>query len=154
MALVRHEGRRELGSLRRDLFDRFFDDFPDVFRRPLLVWPDRGAETFGVEEFTEDHTLVIRIELAGIDPDKDVDISVDDDVLHIAAERREEEKDEGRDYVRREFRYGSFHRDLPLPRGTSGDDVAAAYKDGILEVRVPLPEREGTATKKVPVAKS
>ena len=68
-------------------------------------------------EFVDDGALVIRAEMAGLDPDKDVEVSVEADVLHIAAERREEEKVKGRDYVRREMHYSSFHRDLPLPGG-------------------------------------
>ena len=107
----------------------------------------------GVEEFTEDGTLVVRVELAGIDPDKDVEVSVQDDILHIAAERREEEKTEDRNYVRRDLRYGSFHRDLPLPKGASQADVKASYKDGILEVRVPAPAEESAASFKIPIDK-
>jgi HSP20 family protein len=125
-----------------------------MFRRPVLLWPEREFGSIGVEEFTEDGALVVRVEIAGIDPDKDVEVSVEDDVLHIAAERREEEKTEERNYVRREFRYGSFHRDLPLPRGTVQADVKASYKDGILEVRVPAPAEESAPTSvKVPIAK-
>jgi len=135
----------------KDLFDRVFDDRLDFFRRPVLLWPGEGAGVH-VEEFREDGTLVVRAELAGIDPDKDVEISVSDHTLHIEAERREEEKKEGRDYVRQEFRYGSFVRDLPLPSGASEGDVKATYKDGILEVRVPMPEAKPLT--KIPIAKS
>lgn len=155
MSLVRHDStKREVTSPRHlDLFDRFFDDLPDVLRRPVFFWPDRGVDPIRVEEFTEDDTLVIKVELAGIDPEKDVEISVKDDVLHIGAERREEEKTEGRDYVRRELHYGAFHRDLALPKGTPDDAVKATYKDGILEIRVPLPKTAVEAPKKIPVAK-
>ena len=74
-------------------------------------------------------------------------------MLHIGAERREEEKTEGRDYVRREHRYGSFHRDIPFPKGTSEADIKASYKDGILEVRVPVKKPEPQAVKKISVTK-
>lgn len=156
MALPKHDtSKREVSPRRLEFFDRFFDDWPDGFRRPVFFWPERGLDPLRLEEFREDGTLVIRAELAGIDPDKDVEISVEDGVLHIGAERREEEKTEKRDYVRQEFRYGSFHRDLPLPTGVSEDDVKASYKDGILEVRVPMPKAEAavSTSKKVAVAK-
>jgi HSP20 family protein len=79
---------------------------------------------------------------------------LEDDVLHIGAERREEEKTEERNYVRRELRYGSFHRDLPLPKGVTQADVKASYKDGILEVRVPVPAEElAPASVKIPIDK-
>lgn len=155
MSLVRHDtAKREIQSPRRlEFFDRFFDDLPEVFRRPVLLWPERGFDPFGVEEFTEGGELVVRVELAGIDPDKDVDISIEDGMLHVAAERREETQKQDRDYVRRELRYGSFHRDLPLPKGTSDTQVTATYTDGILEIRVPLPESGAAAPVKVSVTK-
>jgi len=141
-------------ALRRfDLFDRFFDDWPEVLRRPVLFWPERNLDPMRVEEFTEEGNLVVRAELAGIDPETDVEISIDGEMLHISAERHEEEKTEERDYVRREMHYGMFRRDLPIPKGTLEDDVKATYKDGILEVRVPLGKDEIVAPKKVPVMK-
>jgi HSP20 family protein len=106
-----------------------------------------------VEEFAEGGTFVVRVELPGIDHDKDVQISLVGDTLHIDAERREEEKTEGRDYVRREIHYGSFHRELPVPKGTSEADIQASYKDGILEVRVPMTKAESEPAKKIPVTK-
>ena len=155
MAVVKHEAsKRQVANRRLDLFDRFFDDWSDIFHRPVLLWPERGVETMHVEEFSEDGTLVIRVELAGIDPEKDVDVSVMEDTLHIAAERREQEESAGRDYARREFHYGAFHRDLPLPKGTLEADVKATYKDGILEIRVPMPNELEKTTRKIPVATS
>lgn len=98
-----------------------------------------GRRMVAVEEYSEDGTLVVRAEVPGIDPDKDVQITVTDGVLKVSAERTEEEEKEGRHFHRREFRYGSFARSIPLPEGIDEDKVVASYKDGILEVRVPLP---------------
>lgn len=156
MAIVKHDPSRHEHSLKRpEFFERFFDDWPEMFHRPLFYWPERGLDPMRLEEYTEDGTLVIRAELAGIDPDKDVEISVEEGMLHIGAERREETKTEERNYVRRELHYGSFHRDLPLPTGVSDANVKASYKDGFLEVRVELPTVETTRTKKkITVAKS
>jgi len=152
MAIVKHDtSKRPLATRRFDLFDRFFDDLPEVFRRPVLLWPERGIEPMHVEEFTEDGMFVIRVEIAGIDPEKDVAVSVTGDTLHISAERREEEESEGRDYARREFQYGAFRRDLMLPTGISEADVKASYKDGILEIRVPMPTDAVESGRKVPV---
>jgi HSP20 family protein len=149
MALMRHETKPEP----LDLFDRFFGD-RSLFRRPLLMWPELPLDDLiRVEEFTEDGTMVVRAELPGIDPEKDVEIEVYDGMLHVNAERRLEETTEEKDYTRRELRYGSFTRALPLPVGATESDVKATYKDGMLEIRVPLatpPEPEAT---KVPVTK-
>ncbi len=156
MALMKHgKNGQETAVERRpgDLFESFFSDWPSMFRRPFVVVP-QGVGTIRSDEFVEGATLVVRIEMAGIDPDKDVEISLDGDVLHVSAERRQEEETKERDYTRRELRYGSFHRDLVVPKGTTEADVKASYKDGILEVRVPTEvETPETPAAKIPVAK-
>ncbi len=87
-----------------------------------------------VEDFMEDDTYVLRAELPGIDPDKDVQVSLDNDVLTIRGERRAEQ----RDRERHEFHYGTFTRSVQLPSGTKADDISAQYRDGVLELRVPI----------------
>lgn len=89
-----------------------------------------------IEDYVEEGTYVLRAEMPGIDPEKDVDITVDSGMLTIRAERREEEKD--RDH--HEFHYGSFTRSIPLPAGHDPDEVSASYIDGVLELRVPVEE--------------
>ena len=59
----------------------------------------------------------------------------------ISAERRIEKDAEDKGYTRHELRYGRFTRMLPLPEGATASDIAAAYKDGILEIRVPVPQQ-------------
>lgn len=76
------------------------------------------------------------------------------DMVHIGVERREEQKSEERDYVRRELRYGLFQRNLPLPKGSKDTEVKAKYKDGILEARIPMPKTEVQTKRKITVAKS
>jgi HSP20 family protein len=150
MTVMKRESHRsEVVPRGFDFLDRFFDDWPEMLRRPILFWPERGLAGFRVEEFHEHGAYVVKAELAGLDPEKDVDISVHNGMLHIAVERREEEKTEERDYVRREIRYGSFHRDLPLPEGASESDVKATYKNGVLEIRVPIAAAE--PRKQIPV---
>ena len=98
-----------------------------------------------VEEFVDGQTMVVRAELPGIDPDQDVDVSVSDGVLHIKAERREQTEHRDRDGYRSEFRYGSFTRDVTLPDGVNPDDINASYRDGVLEVRTPMPPKPAGA---------
>lgn len=123
---------------------------PEVFRDwpfgPLsLRWFDDlftdadGAQLIMVDEFTEDGTLVVRAEMPGLDPEKDVEITVEAGMLHITATRTEEEETTERDFRRREIRYGSYARTLPLPNGVDEHAVKASYKGGMLEVRVPMP---------------
>ena len=108
-------------------------------------WPllDIGADEFiKVEEFIDGDHLVIRAELPGVDPDRDIDVSVDNGVLTIAAERQESSREQLEKGYRSEFRYGSFVRQVQLPAGTSAEVVSAAYQDGVLEIRMPKPTPE------------
>lgn len=108
-----------------------------------------GTHVIRVEDYTEKGQYVLRAELPGVDPDKDVEITVQDGILTVTAERREDSKDEQRS----EFRYGSFTRSLALPAGADEEDVRATYHDGILEVRVSLAEAKQPESKRVPVTK-
>mgnify|MGYP001601181511 CR=1 FL=1 len=94
-----------------------------------------------------------RAELPGIDPDKDVDISVDNGLLSLRAERREERKTKSDGGYRSEFSYGSFIRSVSLPPGATEDDVKATYHDGILEIRFPI-DGEVAKSRKVPVVRA
>ncbi len=101
-----------------------------------------------------DDELVVRAELPGIDPDKDVEITVTDGYLHLRAERRSELKDETEGRTRSEFRYGSLSRTVALPRGVSVDDIRATYGEGILEIRVPRPAEDKQQVQRVAITKS
>jgi len=88
-------------------------DQSGVTAAALAAGEDRWAPACDV--FTRDGDLVVRMELPGIDPDKDVQVSVEDGVLCISGERRQAaDQDKGGDY-RREWAYGSFQRGVPLP---------------------------------------
>ena len=134
-----------------DMFDRWFADLP----RPRF-WPElrrsfaEGTDLLRVEEFTEGDQIIVRAEMPGIDPEKDVHITVSDHTLDLRAERRQESKTEEKGGYRSEFHYGSFVRTLPLSMGASDKDVKATYKDGILEVRIPI-DRKAAEAKKVPI---
>ena len=123
---------------------------------PLRRLLEGDAETSWprVEEYRDGDTVVIRAELPGIDPDRDVELTVADDELHLRAERRERSEHKDKGSYRSEFRYGSFSRTLPLPPGCRDEDISAAYRDGVLEVRVPVAEHvEPPATRKIRVTR-
>ena len=125
-------------------FDRMFEEWARMmpFRPvPFPRWWEAG-DLIRVEGYREDGTLVIHADLPGIDPENDVELTVSHGMLHIEAERRQEEKVEEKGYVRRELRYGSLSRSLPLPEGVTGADITATYQAGVLEIRVPEPKRE------------
>jgi len=80
--------------------------------------------------------FVLKAQLPGIDP-KDIDVQVTREAISISGERRYENTDEKSRGVRSEFRYGKFHRVLPLPAHIQNDSVQAEYKDGILTLTLP-----------------
>jgi HSP20 family protein len=127
----------------------------DWFRRPDWLTPFEElfeATPLRIEERTEGDQFVVRAEMPGIDPEKDVEISMSDGSLRIHAERREETKSEEGGRRRSEFHYGSFSRVVPLPAGATEADVKATYHDGILEVRIPVDHGKAQAAK-IPVTR-
>ena len=120
--------RNPMSSL-TELFDWFNSGWPTI-----ADWPHDGARALRIEDHLDKDRYVIRAEIPGVDPDKDVEITVDDGVLTISAERREEVKEKGRS----EFHYGSFLRRVSLPPGAKEEQLEARYEDGILEVTVPV----------------
>ncbi|MFC7860388.1 Hsp20/alpha crystallin family protein [Arthrobacter koreensis] len=127
--------------------DRF--ELPEPMRR--LFEGDWEVPAFRVEEFRDTGAMVVRAEIPGIDPEKDLDVTVSDGTLRIRGERREEAANRGRNAYRSEFKYGSFSRDIQLPAGAGTDQVTASYRDGVLEVRVPIQDA-GSTGRKVPVS--
>jgi HSP20 family protein len=127
-------------------------DLMDTFRRFLTNQWDE-AQWLRVEEFVEDKTLVVRTELPGIDPEKDVDISVVDGSLVIRAEKEQKSEKKEKDSYRSEFHYGSFVRAIALPSGVDEAQIAASYRDGVLEVRVPMGEPIEPAKVKIPISR-
>lgn len=85
----------------------------------------------------------VRAELPGVDPAKDVEVTVDGDVLNIHAERREHATAAGRS----EFRYGRLERSVRLPRNADAEHITAGYVDGVLSVKVPLTALEPSGRK-------
>jgi HSP20 family protein len=122
-------------------------DLMDWFEAPFMTLRPFLAQPIRVEEFVEGDHYMIRAELAGIDPEKDVEVTVQSGYLTIHAERSD--KIEGKH--RSEFRYGSFTRSLALPATADEDDITASYRDGILTVRVGLKTEKKEPAKKIEV---
>lgn len=141
---------KEVERTRRDLTDWWSDLFGSRFwnwgETPFYLMKD-SERMMRVEEFVDGKELVVRAEMPGIDPDKDVQVHVRNHVLEIRAEREEKTEDKDKESKRSEFRYGSFYRAITLPPDARDSDVHATYKDGILEVRMPIDGKQAEATK-------
>jgi HSP20 family protein len=134
-----------------------------VQRQPRTLMPDfaellGGAPLFAglrpffdrnlirLEDEMNDGRYEVRAEIPGVDPAKDIDITVHDGMLTIKAVRSQTVESRGRS----EFSYGAFARSVPLPAGADVDDVKATYEKGILAISVPVPNGE-PAVKRIEV---
>lgn len=127
-----------LESMRREM-DRFFDDITPFSWREgnggmeMELWaPDTDmSET--------ENEYIITVDLPGISK-KDIEVNYKDNRLSISGERKKEEKEEKKDYIRRERYTGKFVRSFTLPAAVKDDKIKAGFKDGVLTVRVPKTE--------------
>ena len=118
-------------------FRAMFPELADWLESPWTGPPPfLAAQTFRVEEMVRDSRYVIRAELPGLDPEKDIEVTVEGRNLTIHAERRQEDSGP----YRSEFRYGSLTRQFRLPARVDPKDVTARYEKGVLEVSVPAQE--------------
>ena len=146
---------KDIEPARAERAARFWDIFewPDRWFEGVRPW-FAGREPLRIEQEMTDDTMVIRAEMPGIDPDKDVEITLSAGLLRIHAERKSEKSEEQAGRTRSEFRYGSFERTLRVPEDVKVDDIKASYTDGILEVRVPAKASTEAGAVRVPVTRS
>lgn len=112
----------------------------------LMSWMESmTSPEVRIEEYVEGDRRFVRADLPGIDPARDVELTVDGGILRLRGERRAEEHDEHHT----EIRYGSFERVIALPPGTTPQDVNAEYVDGVLTVS--MPTKASVASTKIPV---
>ncbi|EKF25483.1 hsp20/alpha crystallin family protein [Mycolicibacterium hassiacum DSM 44199] len=121
--------------------DRYFDRWMDRWVREFFG-PATADDWFGgsftpaAEIVRDGDDALVRIELPGVDVDKDVHVEVDRGYLVVHGERRDERADDRDGRVLREVRYGSFRRSFKLPEHVTSDMVSASYDAGVLTVRV------------------
>jgi HSP20 family protein len=128
------------GSLHREI-DRLFDDFT----RGALGGLGMQAQNSLVPsmDVTEtDENIEITAELPGLER-KDVEISIDDDVLTIRGEKKveSEQADKNKNYQVAERMYGVFYRVIQLPAGIDPSKVQATMTNGVLKITIPKPAR-------------
>ena len=112
-----------------------------------LSWLPMLGPGIRIEERIEDERYVLRAELPGIDPAKDVQLTFAHGELRLQVERQETHTEKGRS----EFHYGTLFRAVVLPPGAKPDTLAATYTDGILEVSALIGET-GPAAKTIPIS--
>ncbi len=136
MTLIRWSNRLPLA----DMFSNFFDsDFNDFFNHKFS---DPAAN---IIEFPDSFQLDLAA--PGMKKD-DFKIHLDNNVLTISSETENEKNDEGKNYTRREFYYGSFSRSFTLPKSIDMEKINAEYINGVLKVVLPKKEEAKLEIKK------
>jgi HSP20 family protein len=136
------------------LMRRMQEEMDRAFASSFGLWRGRGGEETPIfappiEVRQEDHNLVVSADLPGMSKE-DVRIECTEDALHIEGERRREHEETSGGVHRSERCYGRFQRSIPLPEGAEVDKASAQFKDGVLEVRVPVPEQQRKA-REIPI---
>jgi HSP20 family protein len=145
MAITRWRPFSDLLSI-QDEMNRLFDDF---FGHPITrrEWTEEAwSPSVDVSE-TKDN-VVINAEIPGMSKD-DVKVSVQDNILTLSGERKQEKEEKNANYHRIERSYGLFFRSFTLPTPVQPDKVKATYKDGILKIS--LPKTEEVKPKEIPI---
>ena len=125
--ITRWEPFAELADMRQR-YDRLLGELADGQRDWMPA----------VDMVRDDGDLVVRAEVPGIKPDE-IDIKAEDGMLTISGKHEESEEEKGKQFVRRERRYGAFSRTMSLPDGVDPKKIKAKTHDGLLEVTIPLP---------------
>jgi HSP20 family protein len=121
-------------QLRHEM-DRMFENAP-LARPGFGPWREMGfVPALEIEE--KNNTVFVKADLPGMQK-ADVKVEVAPEGLTITGERKEEKEVKKEGYFRTERMYGSFERFVPLPDGAEVDKAVATFKDGVLEVKVPL----------------
>jgi HSP20 family protein len=111
---------------------------------------ERAAWSPQIETFRRGDKLVVRADLPGLKKE-DVNVEVDNGMLAISGERREQHEEDRDGFYRSERSYGQFYRALPIPEGVSDAQCEATFKDGVLEVTLPAPKEEQRTAKQIPI---
>jgi HSP20 family protein len=137
---------REFQKQINKLFVNFSDD--ESFLFPSFESHSSFVPHFEISE--SDKEIDITAELPGIE-EKDIDVSIDGNVLTIKGEKRVEHEDESKTCRISERRYGSFQRSFSLPDGLDLDKIDAKFKNGILKMFLPKTEESRKNVKKIKI---
>lgn len=145
-----------------DDMDRLLQDFgfnQNALASPLATSRDlwrqaadiRATWSPQIETFRRGDQLVVRADLPGLRRD-DVKVEIDNGVLAISGERTAEHEEDRDNYFRSERSYGRFFRAIPLPDGVEPDGCHATFRDGVLEVTLPVARDEAAGRREIPIS--
>ncbi len=146
MAITRWRPFRDILSV-QDEMNRLFEDF--FGHRPARVEWTEGVWTPSVDVSEDKDSVIIKAEMPGMNKD-DVKISIQDNLLTLKGEKKQEKEEKDKNYHRIERSYGSFCRSFQLPTSVKTDTIEASYKNGVLSIT--LPKTEEVKPKEIPIS--
>jgi len=145
MAVTRWEPFKDLMTL-REAMDRLFEE---SFLRPgLLGNGESAAGMLPLDVYETENAVFVKAAVPGIKPE-DIDVTLTGDLLTIKGEFKAEQREEKRNYLRQERRYGSFSRQLTLPVGVNAEECKASFENGLLTLELPKVEQAKAKSIKV-----
>ncbi|MCU0359218.1 MAG: Hsp20/alpha crystallin family protein [Bacteroidia bacterium] len=139
-----------------DNFPYFGSIFDDFFSKDVFDWNAKNFSQLGstlpsVNVKETDNDFQVELAAPGMKKE-DFKIELNNHILSISSEKSDEKEEKKEKYTRREFNYQSFTRSFRLPDSAAADGIAAAYKDGVLNVQIPKKEVAKTPPKQtIPV---
>jgi HSP20 family protein len=131
------------------MFDRFLNDnWLDNF------WGENNSMFSPSVNITEnDKSYQVELVAPGIDK-KDFNLNVEDDRLTISYEHKEEneEKNDVKKFLRREFKSTSFSKSFTLPENVNADKISAAYQNGVLQVIIPKEKEKSKLSRLIKIS--
>lgn len=145
MALIkRMREPRSIDQMRREM-EQFFEDMV-----PFSWSGDNGGGGMkmwspNADVSEDDKEYVVQMDLPGMEKEN-IDVSLQENRLTITGERKEEEKEEKKNFLRQERYSGSFYRSFILSDNVREEDIKANFKDGVLRIRIPKTEEKKPKT--------
>ncbi len=133
-------------------WDPFFNDFDNFFDEDIVpFFPALKVNEAPVDIYEKDGKVYVEMPLSGYKPE-DINIEAEENRLKISGKVEKKEKEQGKNYYRREIRKGSFEKLITLPAGIDAEQGEAEFEDGLLKIAFPLRQEE-KKVKKIKVRK-
>lgn len=143
--MMRHftkDMERMFGDFPGFWFPKFFNTEITPFRMEFenVQWVPQ------IEVLQNNGNFMVRADLPGLTKD-DVKVEMNGNLLMISGERKEEKEEKLEGFYRSERSYGNFYRHIPLPEGVKTENATATFRNGVLEITMPMPKAEVTTRK-------